>query len=254
MATRFERFAAPSFSEDMGFDWSVDVTLEYCVPIKDQGISPWYLLKNLAEYEPGAARRAQVPGTGVPLRRALRSRAGKSVIVRYDSEEFKEEEVNKEIESPTPLEARFHYSEHLAKWNEDRDFDVEYNSPNLISEAFTIAAGKVLQQENHSISLRLVHGGAYGEVGPQAKERAFFLTWKEAPTFPVSSFSSGGRSPDGWVDLGRGGVNVPWGVASLAVPPVPAGVAQKFQTLCQAFGLEMEGEPAWRMISVAGGG
>ena len=41
----------------MGFDWCVSISLAYCIPIKlDEKVSLWYMLKRLAEYEPGYAK------------------------------------------------------------------------------------------------------------------------------------------------------------------------------------------------------
>jgi hypothetical protein len=44
----------------MGFHWGAIVSLEYCVEIelKDK-VSLWYMVKRLAEYEAGYAKRAK---------------------------------------------------------------------------------------------------------------------------------------------------------------------------------------------------
>ena len=52
----------------------------------------------------------------------------------------------------------------------------------------------------------------------------------------------------------RGNVNVPWGVCSMAVPQAPPGIAPLMQKLMASFGLEGDGEAAWRVITVADGG
>ena len=59
----------------MGFDWSVSLKLKYCVPIKiAEGVSFWYMLKRLAEYEPGYAKRAHdAMVTGDPLAEVMES-------------------------------------------------------------------------------------------------------------------------------------------------------------------------------------
>ena len=79
----------------MGFDWCVSISLAYCIPIKlDEKVSLWYMLKRLAEYEPGYAKRAhEAMVTGDPLGKVLLKRAAQSVIVRNDSVEYCEDEI-----------------------------------------------------------------------------------------------------------------------------------------------------------------
>ena len=84
----------------MGFNWHVNVTLEYCIPIKLDKVSLWYMLKRLAEYEAGYGKRAHdAMAVGDPM-----GRAAQSVVVLTDSEEYLEDEVEKEVANPTPLE------------------------------------------------------------------------------------------------------------------------------------------------------
>ena len=96
----------------MGFDWNVHISLQYCVPVKlSDHASLWYMLKRLAEFEPGYAKRAHdAMLNGDPVGKALLARSMQGVIVLRDTAEYDEEEMNKEVESPTPLEARFHYN------------------------------------------------------------------------------------------------------------------------------------------------
>ena len=86
----------------MGFDWCVSISLAYCIPIKlDEKVSLWYMLKRLAEYEPGYAKRAHdAMVTGDPLGKVLLKRAAQSVIVRNDSVEYCEDEIDKEAKNP----------------------------------------------------------------------------------------------------------------------------------------------------------
>ena len=99
----------------MGFDWGVSISLQYCVPIKlDDKVSFWYMLKRLAEYEPGFAKRAhQAMLITDPIGVVLLKKATQCVIVLTNSAQYDENEVEKEVESPTPLEARFHYHPRL---------------------------------------------------------------------------------------------------------------------------------------------
>ena len=223
----------------MGFDYGIYLSLEYCVPIKINKASFWYMLKRFAEYEPGHVKRShQAMAAGDALAKILPKHA--SVIVLTDSNEYDEEEVNREVETPTPLENRFHYNERIQG---EAEFELEYNAPELLSEAFEYAASKLLG-DGHGISLRLTKGGEYGEADAPAKETALFMTYKNIKVEP------GG---DG-INVSRGSSNIPWGVLAMTVPPAPPGVAQDIQRLLGAFGMEGEGEVGWRVITVAGGG
>lgn len=217
----------------MGFDWGVSISLQYCVPIKlDDKVSFWYMLKRLAEYEPGFAKRAhQAMLITDPIGVVLLKKATQCVIVLTNSAQYDENEVEKEVESPTPLEARFHYHPRLVC---DREFELEYNSPEILQEA-----SKVLG-DGHGISLEFMHGGAHGEADACAKEKALFMTYK-----PLKMV------PDGGMTVTRGGLNIPWGVYSMAFSTAPSNVLQNMHRLLSAFGYTPDGEVGWRTITVA---
>merc|ERR1711970_315685 len=203
------------------------------------------MLKRLAEYEPGYAKRA--PDAAVTrLAKALKKRASQSIIVLRDSPEYREDEVNKKVKNPTPIEKRFHYNPRLKRyagaWFDGMNFCRigDANWEELLEEAFEFAASKILG-EGHGITLVFHHGtGSYHGTEPPAKERALFMT-------------TGGLMSYGGMDFGcRGGISgVPWGVQAMKVPAVPTGAAQKMERLVKAFGLEAEGDPDWRVITAA---
>ncbi|MEC7281438.1 MAG: hypothetical protein VXU50_05180 [Verrucomicrobiota bacterium] len=228
----------------MGFDWNVNISLHYCVPIKlDDKVSIWYMLKRLAEYEPGYAKRAhQAMLTNDPMGALLLKKAAQSVIVLTDSAEYDENEVEKEVEKPTPLEARFHYHPRLGECEGCRECELEYN-PEILQEAFEYAASKILG-DGHGISLEFMRGGAYGDADACAKEKALFMTYKPLTRFPEGEGT----------EAGRGGSNIPWGVYSMAFPTAPPGVVQNMHRLTSAFGYTPDGEVGWRVITVADGG
>lgn len=232
----------------MGFSWYVSISLQYCVPIKlDDKVSVWYMLKRLAEYEPGYAKRAhQAMTTNDPMGTLLLKKAMQSVIVMTDSAEYDENEMDKEAENPTPLELRFHYHPSLGECGGPggREFMLQYNNPEILQEAFEYAASKILGV-GHGISLEFMHGGAYGNADACSKEKALFLTYK-----PLTRF------PDGkGIQACRGGSNMPWGVYSMAFPTAPPGDAfMNIHRLISAFGYIPDGEIGWRVITVANGG
>ena len=115
----------------MGFDWCVNVTVVFSQPIAlPENVSYWYLLKNLANYEPGESARK-------------RPRSRSTGLVTRGGDGYDEEEVEGGIgRSCTEVETRFQYNPKLrgAAW--DREADLKYNWPELLSEAFAEAAEK----------------------------------------------------------------------------------------------------------------
>eukprot|EP00941_MAST-03F_sp_MAST-3F-sp1_P002836 g2836.t1 len=175
------------------------------------------MVKRLKEHEPNLRKRSRDSmERGENLGRVLRSRT-KSVVVLTDSPEYDPPEY------------------------EEDELDLEYNYPERVSEAFENAATKVLGKD-HGITLKILTGGAYGEADSGAKTRALFMCYKKKVEL------------GGGIHLGRGGVNCPWGVASMKVPPQPVGVGVKMERLVKEFGYEAEDDLAWRVISVSDGG
>merc|ERR1712046_218399 len=140
----------------MGFDWSAKISLQYCVPVKlSDRVSLWYMLKRLAEYEPGLAKRAHdAMLTGDPAAEGLLARSMKSVIVLGDSAEYDQEEVDKEVprENRTDLEERFHYNPEIQEGGTPAEIALEYECSDLLAEAFEYAASKLLE-DGHGITL-----------------------------------------------------------------------------------------------------
>ncbi len=161
---------------------------------------------------------------------------------------YDEEEVEGVIRrSCTEVEARFQYNPKLEGTAEDREFNLEYNWPHLLSEAFAEAADKICGP-GHGVDLRLERGGAHGEAEGGAAESMLLL--RHAPSQTCAATGEGG------VVLGRGGVNVPWGGRVRA--PLPEidedATAAKFAALLAALGLEASAAPAWALTTVAFGG
>ena len=77
----------------MGFNWDLSIYLEYCIPIKlNEKASLWYMLKRLAEFEPGLAKRAHdAMRTGDPIGKTLLAKSMQSVIVMCDSPGYDED-------------------------------------------------------------------------------------------------------------------------------------------------------------------
>ena len=70
----------------------------------------------------------------------------------------------------------------------------------------------------------------------------------------VTPLTCAGSGESG-VDIGRGGVNVPWGVVRAPLPWIDEGAATaKFNALLTALGLQASAAPAWALLTVAEGG
>ena len=176
----------------MGFDWCVNVTVCFSQPIAlPENVSYWYLLKKLANYEPGESDRK-------------RPRSCSTGLVTCGGDGYDEAEVEGGTgRSCTEVETRFQYNPKLKGAAEEREFDLECNWPELLSEAFAEAAYKICGP-GHGVELRLERGGADGE--PEGGSAESMLLLRYAPSQTCAG------TGDGDVDSGRGGVNVPWGV------------------------------------------
>jgi len=219
----------------MGFDWSIDVSVAFSQPIAlPPNVSYWYLLKKFANYEPCESG-------------SKRARGRAAELVARDSDKHDDEEVEGGIgRSCTEVETRFHYNPKLGGAAEDKEFNLECNWPELLSEAFAEAAEKICGP-GHGVELRLERGGAHGEAEGGAAESMLLLRYAPSRTCAGTG--------EGEVDIGRGGVNVPWGVVRAPLPRINEGaVAARFNSVLTALGLEAGAPPAWALISVAFGG
>ena len=146
----------------MGFDWSVSVSVAFSQPIAlPPNVSYWYLLKKLANYE-GA-------------RDHKRPRSRSSGLVTRGGDGYDEEEVEGGIgRSCTEVETRFHCNPKLGGAAEEKEFNLECNWPELLSEAFAEAADKICGP-GHGVELRLERGGADGEAEGGAAESMLLL-------------------------------------------------------------------------------
>ncbi len=154
-------------------------------------------------------------------------------MITRDSPDNNEDEVEGDIgRSFTPTESRFHYNPKLEGSADEREFDIECNYRELLSQAFAAAADKMCG-EGHGLELRLENGGAYGEADPPAKESLLLLV--HGPTETCSHTDEVDRG----VDVGKGGVNVPWGVLRTPLPRVhETAVIEMFRTVLSSLGLQ----------------
>ena len=89
----------------------------------------------------------------------------------------------------------------------DGDFNLRYNQCELFDKAFQLAAARLFLNQAHGLKLAFHNGGAYGESGEDATEEMLCVV-----------HASSTVCMEGGIDLGRGGVNVPWGCAMKAIP------------------------------------
>ena len=194
----------------MGFDWSVEIAVEYCQRVA----IPRYLsrfTKRLIYFCDAvqAAHRCARGGHRETRSRKRRRLASHMVKLPGDDTEIadadyagaSEDEEDPFTFSDVPDELTDGQQELLSQLREECDsshhpecdFDLRYNNPELISKAFGMAADRLLG-EGHNVSLLFKRGGAYGEADEHAEEEVMALI-----------FSACSTTPNGFADLGRGG-------------------------------------------------
>lgn len=155
-----------------------------------------------------------------------------------------------EPETKSALESRFHHHDSLYRKNGKRCMPVDPSSNvnRLLSDAFELAAAKVLGHEAHGLTL-IVHGTwdsrEHVAVSTGANAKQMYIAYKAQPV-RLSSTAVGvhSKTDSQLVDL-------PLGAASVRVPtePPPPEVAQSIHKVVCALGLRLTDGPAWRFLS-----
>ncbi len=161
------------------FDGRIRITVAFSQPIAlPENMSYWYLLKKLANYRPGENDNK-------------RPRSRWSGLVARGGDGYDKGEVEGGIgRSCTEVETRFHYNPKLGGAAEDKEFNLECNWPELLSEAFAEAADKICGP-GHGVELRLERGGADGEAEGGAAESMLLLRY--APSQTCAGTGAGGQ-------------------------------------------------------------
>ena len=150
------------------FDGRIRITVAFSQPIAlPENMSYWYLLKKLANYRPGENDNE-------------RPRSRWSGLVARGGDGYDKGEVEGDIgRSCTEVETRFQYNPNLGGAAGEKEFHLENNWPELLSEAFAEAAEKICDP-GHGVELRFEHGGADGDAKGGAVESMLTFLRKRA--------------------------------------------------------------------------
>ena len=118
----------------------------------------------------------------------------------------------------------------------------------LVNRCFQLAVEHLLPGHGDDFALRIEHnGGAHGQVDGGAERENARIDY-------VPCFTTAGGS----IDLGRGGVNVPWGnkLTPVHVPSAEerAMIDASMAVIVEKLGLESTAAPRLVFVSAAGGG
>jgi hypothetical protein len=170
----------PPTNRNMGFHWNIVVNVQYGVEVKLSECPVWYMYNYLQEYQ----RILEL------LTLQVKSASLARLILSYRpalDDEFDEEYDNFDFD-------------------EEFDMNVAHNDDTSLTVAFEETAAAVLGRP-HYLKMTLHEGGAHGEADEGVKQRALFILLKEWSI-----------EPKGYMDVGRGSVNVPFGVTSSLIP------------------------------------
>ena len=253
----------------MGFDWSGSVVVEYGVRVKIPACVARFA-KRLSHFRPVApslfastaktlAEVGSLDAVGqLPEQIAKRAREEARPLPADDdgasrmngSDAGSEECAFSDVPSDMGADERAVYEPIKEtchnSYDTDCTFDLEYNDPELINDAFNHAVNKLLGDDH---DLELVHeanGGAYGNCDEGTLEKALRIR-----------VGSSVCAHDGCLSAPRGGISgVPWGVAVVALPLEKdmTEVRKQIERVLEAFGLTAEDEIGWRLVTVASGG
>ena len=235
----------------MGFDSHITAEVVYGAALDmPAGTSIWHLLKNLALFTPrdfSCLLPASMPGDCVGIIETF-----DSVLVdraHVDPSEFKRPQ-----QHLTEIERRFHYNRRILHedgiYEEDGidvDFNLTYNYPELLVDAFAQAADRVLGP-GHGLALQIERDGCSFEPDAESEELVFLLVHAPSAIRPRCAGERAGWAP-------RHSTNVPWGVQLTRIPATPpTGAACGMDKLSRALGMPMAAPPLWHLLTTASGG
>ena len=243
------RFRVP-IAEQMGFDWSVDVTVEFCQTLDREKISVKRLLEWLLKYKAapvdvarreygGKRQKVTVCRKKEPLHAPSGTDNGNALDL--DAEDFEEEDKREFVK--TLLER--------ARYSQGCEFDLMWNRPQYLDRAFKFALTDLVGASVASnFDLVVNVGGAHGKADEAAGavSESIRIVYNPASARPRG---------DG-VCAGRGVVNVPWGVAlrelSMLNSTEVSAARGRLNEICAAFGLPRAGEAGWHLVTIAEAG
>uniref|UniRef100_A0A7S2Z5P7 Uncharacterized protein n=1 Tax=Chloropicon laureae TaxID=464258 RepID=A0A7S2Z5P7_9CHLO len=235
----------------MGFDWGVNVSVEYNLPLDE---SLWQGEWGLLDLTLKVLRWKPTPP--LPGELASREVGGRDGVKSQRKKAAQDEKAP--VEDPEdPPRCPWSPDEFTGRKKELAQRLVNLGEKNLllldvaevIAEAFQFALKDLLgPDQSKKYCLELEDGGAYGEADQGAQEESARLIYTPSLTRTM-----------GGLDVGRGGVNVPWGVKLTPIPRFSAAEEAEARVtlikICkEIFGVAPTEEPAWRLATCAHGG
>tara|TARA_B100000927_G_scaffold274321_1_gene253438 strand:+ start:461 stop:850 length:390 start_codon:yes stop_codon:yes gene_type:complete len=129
----------------------------------------------------------------------------------------------------------------------------------LLTDAFNLVAAQVLGPDRaKEFELSLVpHGGADGQAAKNATTTSLSIVFRPMNTNACVGIPDNPCWPS-TVECGRGGVNVPWGVAHTPLKALTteeeAAVRSDMIKLVEIVGLKALAPPGWMLVTEASGG
>jgi hypothetical protein len=237
----------------MGFTWVVNVFVAYVQPVEYFPCTSRFATRCLKLQQ----RVEPPPQTDHPKKSKRRNKKNEGTLPGKDltQEEWEEgcpfSDTEDEVKAMSPEHQKLHAEikkrmegDHAGELHNWCDFE------ELGEECFRCAVERILPGHGGEFSFR--HnwfGGAHGEVGEGAKEDLMYIEYK--PSFCRASDAD-------CVDVGRGGVNVPWGFKltplRLLKDEERAQVDAAFAVLVDKLGLTATGKPDHMLVTLASGG
>ena len=246
----------------MGFDWSVGVCVEYAQEIEIDVLSTLsrFATRCLMFFDDRGAtesrKKVKLPGEVLTWKY-------EDLITFSDTEDEVEamdadrRKLYREVKVSSFLVRLVSASDlislslslSLKDWfgKEDDDYFEMEQSEDLVSKCFQTAVEELLPGHGGDFELRIRDwGGAYGESDHGAKEQLVYIAYNKYKTVTA----------EGGLDVGRGGVNVPWGhkMTHIGAQQECAEINASFAVIVEKLGLRAIGDPGLKLITNASGG
>mmetsp|Transcript_2252 Transcript_2252/g.6953 ORF Transcript_2252/g.6953 Transcript_2252/m.6953 type:complete len:231 (+) Transcript_2252:237-929(+) len=230
----------------MGFDWSVGVCIEYAQEIEIDMLLTLsrFATRCLMFFDDRGAtesrKKVKLPGE----------------VLTWEDEDLRDSsdgilfsDTEDEVEA-MDADRRKLYRE-VKDWfgkEDDDDLMTEMEtSGDLISKCLQKAVEELLPGHGGDFELRVHNwGGAYGESDHGAKDQLVYIAYNKFKTVTA----------EGGLDVGRGGVNVPWGykMTHIGAQQECAEINASFAVIVEKLGLRAIGDPGLKLITNASGG
>ena len=252
----------------MGFDWSVDVCVEYAQEIEIDVLSTLsrFATRCLMFFDDRGAtesrKKVKLPGEVLTseeedLRDSPHGLPFSDTEDEVEAMDADRKKLYREVKVSSFLVRLVSASDlislslslSLKDWfgKEDDDYFEMEQSDDLVSNCFQKAVEELLPGHGGDFELRIRDwGGAYGESDHGAKNDLVYIAYNKYKTVTA----------EGGLDVGRGGVNVPWGhkMTHIGAQQECAEINASFAVIVEKLGLRAIGDPGLKLLTTASGG